>query len=121
MVQIMLYRFRRHLSVAVLLGLVGLLPVNAWAQNASDTNVELLLLGTKGGPALLTPKRISQSSALVVDGEIVMIDAGYGASLRLAEAGHVDHTQRRRQLGRHHHLDLLDDLRRMGHVRGEGV
>ena len=87
MFQTIRYRFLHHLSVAVLLSLVGLLPVNAWAQDASSRNVELLLLGTKGGPALLTPKRISQSSALVVDGEIVMIDAGYGASLRLAQAG----------------------------------
>ncbi|WP_353157644.1 hypothetical protein [Salinisphaera shabanensis] len=67
MFQTMRYRFLHHLSVAVLLGLIGLLPANAWAQDASDTNVELLLLGTKGGPALLTPKRISQSSALIVD------------------------------------------------------
>ena len=69
MFQTMRYRFLHHLSVAVLLGLIGLLPANAWAQDASDTNVELLLLGTKGGPALLTPKRISQSSALIVDDE----------------------------------------------------
>ncbi|MES1940976.1 hypothetical protein T5B8_12071 [Salinisphaera sp. T5B8] len=81
-------RFLHRLWAVALLSLVGLLPVNVFAQNAAGTDVELLLLGTKGGPALLTPKRISQSSALIVDDEIVMIDAGYGASLRLAEAGH---------------------------------
>ena len=86
--QSMRQRYFHRLLVALLLSLVGLLPVNAFAQNAAGTDVELLLLGTKGGPALLTPKRISQSSALIVGDEIVMIDAGYGASLRLAEAGH---------------------------------
>jgi len=80
-------RFRHRLSAWLLVLIAGLLPIGAFAQGTAGADVELLLLGTKGGPALLTPRRISQSSALVVDGEIVMIDAGYGASLRLAEAG----------------------------------
>lgn len=82
-------RFRacRTLSASLCLMAACVVPQTGFAQEAATPQVQLLLLGTKGAPALLTPKRISQSSALIADGEIVMIDAGYGASLRLAQAG----------------------------------
>jgi len=81
------FRAYRTLFVSLCLMAAVIMPQAGLAQESEASQVQLLLLGTKGGPALLTPKRISQSSALIVDGEIVMIDAGYGASLRLAQAG----------------------------------
>ncbi|PSW21546.1 MBL fold metallo-hydrolase [Photobacterium sanctipauli] len=46
-----------------------------------------MTLGTKGGPSLLTSKRLAHSNVLMVGDDAYLIDAGYGASLRLLEAG----------------------------------
>lgn len=49
--------------------------------------VRLLLLGTKGGPSLLQAQSLPQSSVLLVGQDAYLVDAGYGASLRLVQAG----------------------------------
>lgn len=54
---------------------------------AENKEIKLILLGTKGGPSLLTHKVLPQSSALVVGKDVYIIDAGYGASYRLLESG----------------------------------
>ena len=61
---------------------VGSLAV-AISASAQD---ELILLGTKRGPSLYSPKALPQSSAIVMNDDVYMIDAGYGASYRLLEA-----------------------------------
>ncbi len=59
----------------------------AWAADGEQPNVRLLLLGTKGGPSLLQTKSLPQSTVLLVNNDAYLLDAGYGASLRLVEAG----------------------------------
>lgn len=54
---------------------------------AENKEVKLILLGTKGGPSLLSSEVLPQSTALVVGQDVYLIDAGYGASYRLLEAG----------------------------------
>jgi len=58
---------------------------SAWAQEQPD--VRLLLLGTKGGPSILQTKSLPQSTVLMVGDQAYLLDAGYGASLRLVDAG----------------------------------
>ena len=65
----------------------------AWAQlsgvrappPAADSTV-LTLIGTQGGPGV-TVDRAGESSLLAIRGKYYLIDAGIGASRRLAEAG----------------------------------
>lgn len=61
---------------------VGSIAV-ATSASAKD---ELILLGTKGGPSLYSPKALPQSSAIVMNDDVYVVDAGYGASYRLLEA-----------------------------------
>jgi ribonuclease BN (tRNA processing enzyme) len=46
----------------------------------------LVLLGTKGGPAIRTPGRFPISNLLVIGGQPYVIDAGYGVTQRLVDA-----------------------------------
>jgi ribonuclease BN (tRNA processing enzyme) len=55
------------------------------APPVADTTV-LTLIGTQGGPGV-TVQRAGESSLLTVGGKRYLIDAGIGASRRLAEAG----------------------------------
>lgn len=47
-------------------------------------NVRLVLLGTKGGPSTRGAEKLPQSTTLVVDDDIYLLNVGYGASLRLS-------------------------------------
>ncbi|WP_024950918.1 MBL fold metallo-hydrolase [Cobetia crustatorum] len=79
----------KNKSIFRLLGtlLVGIsLSFASVAIYASD-DVKLILLGTKGGPSIAEDKRLPQSATLMIGDDIYMIDAGYGASLRLVQAG----------------------------------
>ncbi|MGF1681265.1 MBL fold metallo-hydrolase [Photobacterium minamisatsumaniensis] len=67
--------------------IIGLASVPAVAREEAAPTVKLITLGTKGGPSLLTSKRLAQSNVLMVGEDAYLIDAGYGASLRLLEAG----------------------------------
>ena len=66
---------------------VAMCASNAWGAEGDQPNVRLLLLGTKGGPSLLQTKSLPQSTVLMVNNDAYLLDAGYGASLRLVEAG----------------------------------
>ena len=54
---------------------------------ASDPQNRLVLLGTKGGPALRRGGAMPCSSLLQLDGESVVIDCGLGVTKALVEAG----------------------------------
>lgn len=69
----------------------------------------LILLGTKGGPSVWSYKPSPSANVLVCRGVANVIDAGYGATFKLIEAGVPLHT-----IGRvfitHHHSDHNIDL-----------
>lgn len=47
----------------------------------------IILLGTKGGPNIRPNSPLPSSNALIYNGQLYVIDAGYGVTLRLIEAG----------------------------------
>ncbi|MHD0294241.1 MBL fold metallo-hydrolase [Rhodococcus qingshengii] len=51
----------------------------------TDDGTYVVLLGTQGGP--IPGKRAATSSALIVDGDIYIVDAGSGLPIRFSEAG----------------------------------
>lgn len=61
--------------------------VPTYAQPVENTQIQLTLLGTKGGPSLPSTERLPQSSLLQIGQQHFLIDAGYGASLRLVHNG----------------------------------
>jgi ribonuclease BN (tRNA processing enzyme) len=61
-------------------------PTDAGPLEIPTTGTHLLLLGTMAGP-VLDPRRMMASQAVIVDGAVYLVDCGYGAVLRLAEAG----------------------------------
>ncbi|MCY1276163.1 Ribonuclease Z [compost metagenome] len=77
-----LKRTRHCLAAAV-----AAFTLAAGVQAAEPAEVRLLLLGTKGGPSMLQAKSLPQSSVLLVGDDAYLLDAGYGASLRLVQAG----------------------------------
>src|SRR5947208_15883654 len=80
---------RRHLIRARLSsGAAGALPRPPHAQESSGLGQNrLVLLGTKGGPAIRAGYRPSPSANLIVyDGVPYVIDTGYGASFKLVYA-----------------------------------
>lgn len=88
------------LAVALLVALPVRAAETAGPASASD---RLILLGTAGGPA---PKkaRAQPANALVVGGELYVIDAGNGVSRQLALAGVPVNTLRAVFIT-HHHSD----------------
>ncbi|MCM2331042.1 MAG: MBL fold metallo-hydrolase [Pseudomonas sagittaria] len=76
----------RNSLLAAAVGL-ALCTNSVWAAEGGQPNVRLLLLGTKGGPSLLQTKSLPQSTVLMVNNDAYLLDAGYGASLRLVDAG----------------------------------
>lgn len=51
--------------------------------SAQPKEINIVLLGTKGGPSLLNTDRLPQATALTIGNKVWLIDAGYGASLQL--------------------------------------
>jgi ribonuclease BN (tRNA processing enzyme) len=64
----------------------------------------LILLGTKGGPSVRATGGTQSAAALVVDGELNVIDCGLGVSRRIVEAGQKLQALRRVFIT-HHHSD----------------
>lgn len=58
------------------------------AGTPAPQEINIVLLGTKGGPSLLNTARLPQATALTIGDKIWLIDAGYGASLQLVEKRH---------------------------------
>ncbi|KAF0804312.1 hypothetical protein A6D6_03149 [Alcanivorax xiamenensis] len=79
-------RLRSPLA-ATLLFIAILIPFGVAAAPADQAPVRLILLGTKGGPSILSDQRLPQSTALMIGDDLYLLDAGYGASLRLVQAG----------------------------------
>jgi ribonuclease BN (tRNA processing enzyme) len=73
---------------------------------AGDT--KLILLGTKGGPRV-TAGRANPASVVMVDGEPIVVDCGYGVTRQLIAAGIQPH-QVRKILITHHHSDHILEL-----------
>src|SRR5437764_345869 len=98
---------RRHLLGAALssAAAASLSPRPAFSQGSPLGQNRLVLLGTKGGPAIRAGYKPSPSANLIVfNGVPYVIDTGYGVSFKLVEAkfpltalGHVFIT--------HHHSD----------------
>lgn len=72
-----------RLGAGALLGLTGSVAC-AQRDAATGNGTELVLLGTQGGPNF-RPARKECSSAVVVDGQIYLVDCGYGTLGRLGE------------------------------------
>lgn len=52
---------------------------------ATSPKIRMIFMGTKGGPAIFSTRCLPQSTALIIDDQLYLIDAGYGASLRMLE------------------------------------
>ena len=61
------------------------MPLDRTAGKAGDDR--LVLLGTKGGPALRSPTRMPTSSLLVIDGCACIVDCGLGVTRSAVAAG----------------------------------
>jgi glyoxylase-like metal-dependent hydrolase (beta-lactamase superfamily II) len=67
-------------------GIAGFAAGALRAQGVPATGTRLVLLGTQGGPNFNT-ERNECSSAVVVDGQVYMVECGYGALGALRESG----------------------------------
>ena len=47
----------------------------------------IVLLGTKGGPNIRPNSPLPSSNALIANGKLYVVDAGYGVTMRMVEAG----------------------------------
>jgi len=79
----------------------------AMADQAVDTGTKLVLLGTAGGPAV-KKSRAQPASAVVVNGDIYVLDAGDGVARQLALAG-FSVTRVRAVFITHNHSDHMAD------------
>lgn len=63
-------------------------PRSAGSQGAGKGNrTKLLLLGTAGGPTVLTDDRYGVSTAVLYDDKIYIVDLGHGSHMRFLSAG----------------------------------
>jgi ribonuclease BN (tRNA processing enzyme) len=72
------------------------------------TGTKLILLGTKGGPRV-TGGRANPSNVVMLDGEPLVVDCGYGVTRQLVTAG-IQPQQVRKILITHHHSDHILEL-----------
>ena len=79
-------------------------PVAPHAAPSDGAAVKLVLLGTKGGPSQRAFGSFPNSQVLLVDGTPYVVDAGYGVTRRLLEAG-VALPSLRYVFITHHHSD----------------
>lgn len=78
-----------------------------------DTGLHAILLGT--GIPIVNPDRASASTLIVAGGKTIMIDTGYGSTVRLVEAGYQDVDL---VLYTHFHADHTGGLGRLLFNRG---
>src|SRR5256714_9197341 len=97
---------RRHLLRASLsCAAVSALPRSSRSQDSPLGENRLVLLGTKGGPAIRAGYKPSPSANLIVyNGVPYVIDTGYGVSFKLVEAK-FPLAQLRYVFITHHHSD----------------
>ena len=81
---------RDVLVIAVAVFSLGMMPAKPLAQSAPPQEMrkglQILLLGTHGGPAL-DEQRSEPATLLIVDGKPYLIDCGIGTMRRLLQAG----------------------------------
>jgi ribonuclease BN (tRNA processing enzyme) len=69
---------------------LGIMPDRSLAQNTTSAEgpkgVQILLLGTQGGPRL-SERRSEPATLLIVDGRPYLIDCGIGTARRMLDAG----------------------------------
>ena len=96
-------------GLAVGATVVGSRPGSAQQPGQVSGRDRLVLLGTKGGPSLWSYAPSPASNLLVYKGIAHVIDAGYGTTFKLIEAG-LPLTAIRRVFITHHHSDHNVDL-----------
>ncbi|HWH85055.1 MAG TPA: MBL fold metallo-hydrolase [Burkholderiaceae bacterium] len=69
-----------------LLALAAAMLMGGTAHAQADPTARLVLLGTKGGPAVRADNPLPSSNVLLIDGVPFVIDTGYGVSLRMIQA-----------------------------------
>lgn len=103
---------RSALAAASLLPLSGLraatAPASSGSGNTAPPNIQLVLLGTKGGPTPST-LRAAPANALLVEGRPYLVDCGNGVAQQLAKAG-IPLPSLRDIFLTHHHSDHAADL-----------
>lgn len=57
------------------------------SAEARRSRTRLVLLGTAGGPAILTNSRFGVSTAIVYEDKVYVVDLGHGAQMRMLDAG----------------------------------
>jgi ribonuclease BN (tRNA processing enzyme) len=96
--------FIRAAGIGALAPRGGSLLAQQLAQQPATTRDRLVLLGTKGGPFVSSYAPAPSSNLLVRHGIAHVIDAGYGVTFKLIEAG-VPPAQVRHVFITHHHSD----------------
>ena len=89
-------------------GAIGQESITGRASIISGRGTELVLLGTQGGPNF-RPERKECSTAVAVDGQIYLVDCGYGALGRIGEAG-LNHREIAQIFLTHLHDDHTSDV-----------
>jgi ribonuclease BN (tRNA processing enzyme) len=86
--------FLRAAGVAAVAGgLVSMTEATATAAPTGKVNkgskhrTRVVLLGTAGGPALMSENRYGVSTAVVYEDKVYLVDLGHGAQMRLIQAG----------------------------------
>ena len=86
-------KFLQGLSALTVAGglsaVAGTATASASGQGAGNGphRTRLVLLGTAGGPTILSAKRMGVSTAVVYDDKVYVVDLGHGSHMRLIEAG----------------------------------
>lgn len=93
----------RRAVACMLAAAMSVTAVPATADSRTDRD-RLILLGTKGGPSVRDVDQVPTSNAVVLGKDTYLVDAGYGAALRLVEA-RIPLTSVRAILLTHHHSD----------------
>lgn len=75
---------KKHTQSLGVACLLACLPMS-YGFTATPDAIKVVLLGTKGGPSLMSTDRLPQATALTIGNKTWLIDAGYGASLQLVK------------------------------------
>jgi ribonuclease BN (tRNA processing enzyme) len=104
----MISSFRRNFlsGAAALAATVALAPLRAQAPATPKTR--LVLLGTGGGPRIVSPGRSKSANLIVVGGVPYVVDCGEGVAHQLVRAGVTPNTLRYVFITHHHSDHNLD-------------
>lgn len=54
-------------------------------NSLAKSDIRIIFMGTKGGPSIVSTRCLPQSTALIVNEQLFLIDTGYGTSWRMLE------------------------------------